>query len=415
MTLEQAGRKITYTLLAAQSLGSAGTITTATVASIVGAELSGQVELAGIPSSVTQLGGAFSALLVSFLSEKLGRRLGLGFGVGMGSLGALIAAFAVFKGSFILLLAGLLVSSSAQAAFKLGRFAAAEVNAPARRGQAVALVVLGSTVGSVIGPLLVAQSSEGARGLGINALVGPYGIVFLLYALAALVLFFFLYPEPRELAQQVTEAYPQPGVSATSARPLGLLLQQPGVIMAVVAMLIGYAVMVMMMGITSLHMKQHAHTLQAISLVFSAHTLGMFAFSTLTGWLVDHWGRLPIILLGSLMLIGSCLGAPLSTAFWPLVAGLFFLGLGWNFCYVGGSTLLIDQLSPLEKTRTQGINDWLIGLASAAAGGSSGLLLARIGYNGLGYFGAALSLIMLVVALWYSQTGRPSGGATVPV
>ena len=405
-TLRKSARAITATLFTAQSLGSAATITGATIASIIGAELSGRTSLAGLPGSVTQLGGAFSALLWSLMSERLGRRLGLSFGVMTGALGGFFASLAVMQESFYLLLISLVVMSSARASLNLGRFAAAEVNPPVSRGRAVAFVVLGGTVGSVVGPLLVDLSSSTARNLGINALAGPYAAIALLFGLAALALFFFLRPEPKFLALEVAKRYPQPNLDLTAARSLGTMLKQPGILVAVCAMVMGYAVMTLMMGITSLHMLQNAHTLRAISFVFAAHTLGMFAFSMVTGWLIDRWGRHPVIFWGTLMLITSCLIAPLSLKFWPLALALFLLGLGWNFCYVGGSTLLSDYLSPAEKARTQGVNDMTIGLASASASAISGFLLATIGYGGMGLVGATVSILLLMILLWHQMRPR---------
>jgi MFS family permease len=104
-----------------------------------------------------------------------------------------------------------------------------------------------------------------------------------------------------------------------------------------------------------------------ISIVISAHTFGMFAFSLISGQLVDRWGRGPVIMAGAAMLTLACLAAPLSPDVFPLGVSLFLLGLGWNFCFVGGSTLLADQLSPQERARTQGLNDLLVGLASPLA------------------------------------------------
>ena len=402
MTLTRASRHITTTLLAVQSLGSAGTIAAATVASIIGAELSGHTALAGLPASVGQLGGAFSALGWSLLSDRLGRRSGLALGVATGSVGAFLAVASVLQGSFVFLLLSLALMASAQASFNLGRFAAAEVNPPARRGRAVALVVLGGTVGSVVGPTLVGFSGGVATGLGANELAGPYAATFVLFAAAALVLALFLKPEPAQIALEVAKAHPQPEFDAGAARPLGVLFRQPAVVAAMAAMILGYAVMVMLMGITALHMKQHDHPLHTISLAFSAHTFGMFAFSVVTGWLIDRWGRKQVVVSGAVVLIAACLVAPLSTAFAPLALALFLLGLGWNFCYVGGSTLLSDNLSPAEKARTQGVNDLLIGLVAATSSVASGLVLATAGYGALSLLGAALSALLLCLLLWYA-------------
>lgn len=406
--LARAARAVSLTLLAAQSLGSAGTIVAATIAAIVGAELSGRTALAGLPASVTQLGTAGSALLWSFVSERLGRRGGLALGVMSGAAGALLAALAVIQGAFWLLLPGLVLMASGQASFNLGRFAAAEVNPPSRRGRAVALVVLGGTVGSVVGPALVALSGAAARRFGASELSGPYVVTALLFALASLVIALFLRPEPKRLARAVARAYPQPELTPGAKRPLAVLLRRPGVVTAMAAMVLGYAVMVMLMGITALHMKQNGYPLADVALVFSAHTFGMFAFSLLTGWLLDRWGRLPVLLAGAGLLLAACLLAPLSSAFAPLAAALFLLGLGWNFAYVGGSTLLSDQLSPAEKASAQGVNDLLIGVVSASSSLGAGLVLASAGYGAIALLGAGLALALLGVLVVYAGLERRS-------
>lgn len=394
----RSARNITATLFAVQGLGSAAVITSATIATIVGADITGRTSLAGFPAGVGQLGAAFSALLWSFIADRMGRRLGLALGLVIGASGAALAGFAVMQGSFVLLLLGLVIMASARASYNLGRFVAAEVNPPQRRGRAVAFVVLGGTVGSVLGPLLVASSSDVARGFGFNALAGPYVMAGVLFLLAGIVLFLFLYPEPKKLALEIAANDPKEKFDVGTARPFSVLIREPAILTAMASMVLGYAVMVLLMGITALHMKQNAYELGPISVVFSAHTFGMFAFSVLTGYLIDKWGRYPVIFSGAIILLASCLLAPLSTAFWPLFMALFLLGLGWNFCYVGGSTLLSDNLSPAEKAATQGTNDLFIGLMSATVSAVSGYLLATIGYGGLGIVGAVLSGLLLVIA-----------------
>jgi len=174
---------------------------------------------------------------------------------------------------------------------------------------------------------------------------------------------------------------------------------------AVAAMVIGQMVMIMLMVITALHMKDHQHGLTAVSLVFASHTLGMYAFSIISGRLTDRWGRGPVIVAGAGTLVLASLLAPISPNVLPLVVALFLLGLGWNFCYVGGSSLLADQLSPAERARTQGFNDMLIGLASAVGSLGSGFVFAALGYGVMGVVGAVASLIPLGLALWW-QVGQ---------
>ncbi|MDZ7705647.1 MAG: MFS transporter [Trueperaceae bacterium] len=401
----RAARRITYALFAGQALGSAGFIATAAIAAIVGAELSGRDSLAGLPAAVFGVGSALAALLWGLLMDRLGRRSSLTFGLLLGVLGAAGAVWAVAVGSFWLLLVGLLVMGNAKAALQLSRFVAAEVTPLAQRGRAVATVVLGGTVGAVVGPLTVAPMGRLAELNGLPAVSGAYLATLLLFVLSAALIFALLRPNPRDLARAIEddETRHRP---KRPARPLGQILRDPAVITAMSAMVFGQAVMVMLMVMTSLHMVQHDHGLGGVSVVISAHTLGMYAFSLFSGQLTDRWGRVPVIVSGAVVLVLSALAAPLSTLLIPLSVSLFLLGLGWNFCFVGGSALLSDQLSLEERARTQGFNDLLIGLVSAAASFSSGLVFATLGYAAMGILGALISLVPLYLTLRWARTQR---------
>jgi MFS family permease len=127
----------------------------------------------------------------------------------------------------------------------------------------------------------------------------------------------------------------------------------------------------------------------------------MFAFSFVSGRLADRWGRGWVILTGSGLLVLACTLAPLSPGVLPLSTALFLLGLGWNFCFVGGSTLLSDQLSHAERAKTQGANDLLIGLATAAISLGSGLMFALTSYTVVGTAGAVVSLVLLGMTGWW--------------
>jgi MFS family permease len=167
-------------------------------------------------------------------------------------------------------------------------------------------------------------------------------------------------------------------------------------------------VMVIPMSITSVHMKDHHHALSAISLVISAHTLGMFAFSMISGKMTDRWGRGLVIILGSIVLIFSCLMAAPSIHLLPLSVALFLVGLGWNFAYVAGSTLLADQLSPRERAKTQGFNDLLLNLSSGVSQIGSGMVYAVGGYGIMAVTAAAMAVVPLVLAVWWQLRGRPA-------
>jgi MFS family permease len=400
---EGIARKTTRTLFLSQSVVSAALITTGTVNAIAGADLSGVIAWAGLPTTVLLISAALGAFTWGLLMERTGRRGGLAIGLVLGAFGATSAGIAIWRGSFPLFLVGMAFLGLAQSAMQLGRFAAAEVNPAEKRGQAIANVVLGGTVGSIAGPLLVGPAGSLATRAGIDELVGPYGAGLVLFIIAATIVFIWLRPDPLQVAKELATQDQSIKQSSQSLRTVSDILRKPGVFVAIIAMVIGQVVMVMVMVITSLHMKALGHALTDISLVISSHTFGMFAFSIFSGRLVDRIGREPVIMVGSVILIIAGLSAGLSGEVLPIAISLFLLGLGWNLCYVGGSTLLTDQLSTAEQARMQGVNDLFVGSASAIGSLGSGFVFAAVGYQTMGIVGAGFAIVPLAFALWWTK------------
>ena len=400
--LSRLARKITWVLFANQSLASAGFIAAATINSIIGARLGGSASFAGVPSAVYLVGAAFAASAWGYVMDRVGRRNGMVAGLIIGVIGNALVLIAIGISSFSLFLTGMVLMGITNAAVVLGRFAAAEVNPPEHRGAAISNVVLGGTFGAIVGPLLVGPVGTLAGRLGMDELAGAYIATLVLFAISSVVVFVGLRPDPRDLGKQVAAAHPDPSFSATGeARPIFEILRQPAALVAVSAMALGQVVMVAIMVITSLHMSDHQHDLSDISAVIASHTFGMFAFSVISGRLADKWGRGPVILTGASTLLLSCIVAALSPDVFPLAVALFLLGLGWNFCFVGGSALLADQLSPLERSRTQGTNDLLVGLASATGSLGSGIVFAASNYTVIATVAGALALIPFLMSLFW--------------
>jgi len=402
---DRIARKITSVLFLVQSLSSAGFIAVFTVNALVGAELSGQPALAGVPEAVRVLGQAFAALAWGYIMEQIGRRRSFAMGQVVGVIGSVIAGGAVISRSFPLFLVGLALMGMARASADLGRFAAAEVHLPEKRGRAISHVVLGSPVGAVFGPLLVGPTGKLAQWAGVSELAGPYGVGFAGLILAASLIFAGLRPEPRDVGREIARLYPE-SVPRQGTRPLAEIVRRPGVIVAMVSLVFAQMVMMMPMSITSVHMKAHAHSLSGVSLVISLHALGMYAFSVISGQMADRWGRGQTIFLGAAMMLISCLMAAPSTALIPLLAALFLLGVGWNFAYVAGSALLADQLSPGERAKTQGFNDLLLNLTSAASQAISGVMYAVGGYDVMSLAAAAAAIVPLALAAWWWAAPR---------
>ncbi len=392
-------RKTTAVLFAQQSLASAGFIAAATLNAIVGAKLAGDARWAGVPSAVYLLAGAFAAFGWGHVFDAIGRRRGLVGGLGIGAVGSAIAFFAISKASFAAFMLGLMLMGIANAAVQLGRFAAAEVNPPDQRGRAISNVVVGGAVGSIIGPLVAGPAGQYFKPVSGDELAGAYIVAMALFAVGAIVVAAWLRPDPRDVGRELAAQYPQPKGAGGVPRSVWTIFRQPAAAVALLAMVFGQLVMVLVMVITSLHMRNHNHMLGDISIVISAHTFGMYAFSVVSGQLADRAGRAAVIIAGAVGLVLACIGATFSPDVLPLGAALFLLGLGWNFCYVGGSTLLADQLTPEERARTQGFNDLVVGLAGAAGSLLSGLIFAALGYAVMAYIAAAVAIIPLVAAI----------------
>src|SRR3990172_6125160 len=399
--LTKLARKITFILFLEQSLASAGFIAAATLNSIVGAKLSQHANWAGVPTAVSLLAGAFSAFIWGYVMDAIGRRGGLTLGLALGVVRSGFSFYAVAVSSFGWFLFGMIFMGIANAAVMLGRFAAAEVNPPNARGRAISNVVVGGTFGAVFGPNLVGPIGSWIKPIAGDELAGAYVVSFVLFAIGMITVFLGLRPDPRDVGRQVAEKYPEAQTGSGVTRSVLEVLRQPAAMTAVITMALGQVVMVLVMVITSLHMRDHQHGLADISLVISSHAFGMFAFSIISGRLADRFGRGPTILIGAGTLVLACLAATISPNVLPLGVALFLLGLGWNFCFVAGSALFADQLSQEERSRMQGFSDLLVGLSSAIGSLSSGLIFAAVGYNMMAYISAAMAFIpMIAVVVW---------------
>jgi MFS family permease len=384
-------RRLTWLLFFGQSLSSASFIAGSTIGAIVGAGLSGQPALAGVPAAAFGLGAALGAYPAARLMERVGRRKGLMLGYAIGVVGALLAGLAIMGGNFLAFLIGFGGMGIARGFSDLGRYAAAEMNPAAERGRAISLVVFGGTIGAIAGPALVAPMGDLAIWLKSPALAGPWFAAAALHALGLLLIGVFLRPDPSELARRYRETAGAP-TGKPVIRPLRVILAQPATRLALLSMVVGQLVMVMLMSITALHMTNHGHGLGDVAIITMAHTLGMYGLSMVTGRLADNFGRVPTIIAGAGLLILACALAPLSLATGLLALSMFLLGLGWNFGYVAGAALLTDSLTLAERGRVQGGSDLAVGLVSAFGSVQSGLLFAWTGFPNL-------SLISLIIVL----------------
>jgi MFS family permease len=406
-------RRLTATLFATQSLSSLGLTAAITVATIAASKLSGTPTLAGLPSTMLLAAAALVAYPAGRFMDRAGRRPGLALGFVASLAGALIAAASLQARAFPLLLLGFALLGLGRGALDMGRFAAAEIVPGEFRARAVSLVVLGGTVGGIGGPLVVAPMGQLALQAGWDELSGPYLAAAALYLLGSLVVFALLRPDPRDVGRRLSAGQTAADAPSPESPPrsFGQVLRLPRAQVAVAAMAAAQFVMVAIMGITPLHMTAHDHSLFAVSWVIAAHVTGMYGLSILTGYVADRLGRSLAIGLGALLLVGACLMAPLVQSVVLLAVALFTLGLGWNFCYVAGSSLLSDMLRPAERGRVQGSNDLLVSLTSAAGNLGSGVLFGTVGYAAIALVGIGLGVSLLAFTAILERPALAQTGA----
>jgi MFS family permease len=392
--LEAARRRSTRLLVASAALGSIAHIAGATVVVIAARELLGDRTLSGLPSTASIVGSAIGASLLSWLMLRRGRRTGLVVGLGMGLLGALVTTWSVLAGSFVLLLAGMLLFGFGNSSNQLSRYVAADMHPAPRRAWAIGLVVWAATVGAVLGPNLAPVAASLAAGSGMPELAGPFLVAGVIMGLAALLLWVFLRPDPYQLADVSSRLT---AGAAGGGVPMARILRRPRVAIAVIALVTGQVVMVGIMTMTPLHMSDHGHHLTSVGFVISAHAAGMFALSPVSARIAAWIGDIPTILVGIAVLATSATLAAIAPPDGGLLllVALFLLGYGWNLGFLAGSSLLVSGVEHQERTRTEGFADTLVLGSSAVASLSSGLVLAAAGFAALGL----LSMILLVIAV----------------
>jgi MFS family permease len=266
------------------------------------------------------------------------------------------------------------------------------------RAKAIGLIVFAGTVGAIGGPLLVDPSGDWAQMIGLPLETGPYLLGAFACLVALLLVFFLIKPDPLAIGKQFVDVLADGDVG--DKRPLLQIFSQPLAQLAVASMVVAQLVMTLIMVITPLHMSYLHHSTGAISGVIMAHTLGMFGLSGVTGWLIDKYGRISIIIVGAVILVMASLLTPLSEALPSLAFALFLLGLGWNFCFVAGSSLLSDTLHSTERGRAQGASDTLVALSSGAGSLATGAVFAVGGIIAISGVGLAVTLMLFALLLW---------------
>jgi MFS family permease len=375
-----------FVLATAQALFQTASVLVMTVGGLAGGQIASRPELATMPIAAMFLGTAATTFPASMWMSRVGRRTGFVTGSVVGIAGGLIAAFGIWVGSLLLLSLGTFCVGAYQAFAQFYRFAASEVADEAFRPRAISLVLGGGVVAALAGPML--------GRLGGPLLSPEYVGSFLLLALVSMIAAGVL------LGLHIPNAQAA-HLKADKGRSWGEIVTQPAYLVALFGAATGYGIMILAMTATPLAMAHHHHNLPTTATVIQLHVLGMFLPSFFTGSLIARCGVLRIMLLGVLLFAGHVTMSLTGTGFGSFAGALVLLGVGWNFLYIGGTTLLTTTYTPAEKGRAQATNDMTIFAVGLACSFSAGALLQFFGWQTLNMLllpwmgAAAVALIWL--------------------
>ena len=388
------------TLLVSQVCGSTAQSIAMAIGSIMAASITGTNTWSGLPVAVSGLGSALASWPLSRLMNRSGRRPGLALGYGLAVVGALLGMGGVAIRSFPLMLGGMALFGIGTTSNLLARYAAADVSSGVRRGRAMGLIVGGSTIGSIMGPILMSPALRVGARLGVPEVASAFLISVAGFTVAALVVEVFLRPDPLAMARQSQESM-DTGRPVGVARRLGEIFADVRVQIALATLSISQFVMISTTSISPVYLHDHGHNVQTIGVAVSFHLGGMYVTSPLSGWLCDRFGRLLMIAVGAGMLIVAVVLAALvpGSDRVLVIFALFLNGVGWNLAFVSGSALLTDALSPAERAPIQGLADLFMGLMGAFGAAAGGMILGLWGFTILNTLGAALVLLPLAVTL----------------
>lgn len=383
----------------AQALGLSGAPIVLLIGGLVGAELAPTPALSTLPVSVMVVGLALATIPASLLMKRVGRRRGFITGAILAGMAALLAAFALSRGSFLLFCLATLLIGGNTAFVQQYRFAASESVQPQYIGRAVSLVLLGGVIAGFLGPEVGKRTMDW---LSFGAYTGSFISLAILYAIAALVLLFL---------QEVAPAQEE---IAGVERPLRKVAAQPLYLTAILAGAISYGVMSFIMTATPVMMGViEGFSLAQTTLVIQSHIIAMYLPSLFTGFIVERLGMVKVMVTGVLLLLACVALGLVSTRFIHFWGALVLLGLGWNFLFVGGTVLLTRSYRPAERFKAQAANDFLIFGIQAFTSLSAGTVLFTANWKVLNLLNLPFLLAMLaVIFIWRRNLAiAPTGQA----
>ncbi len=385
-----------WLMVAAQGLFLTNNVVFIAINGLVGLSLAPYSWMATLPVMGYVVGGALATGPVAWTQSRWGRKVSFQLGLAVALLSSVMAAIAVFSGSFWLLVIATVVAGYYQANGQLYRFAAAELASPDYRERAVSMVVAGGLVGAVIGPNLAKWTQH----LGDAPFAGAYAALAVVALASMLVVHGVSFP-PEPPKKQ----------GAGGGRPLSVIMRQPVFIVSTAAAALGFGVMNLLMAASPIAMQICGHPFEDTALVLQWHVIGMFAPGFFTGHLIKRFGVVAIMSAGVVLNLLCIVIALSGIDVMQFLVSMFLLGVGWNFLFTAGTALSLKAYTPEEKDKAQGAINFCIFVVMMLSSFSSGALVTTAGWSILNYGSLVPVAIAGLAVLWYVLQQRSQRAA----
>ncbi|MCF0073012.1 MFS transporter [Dyadobacter sp. CY261] len=382
-----------FPLVSAQALYQTAAVLVAALSGLVGFNLAKDKSLATLPVALISVGTAAILIPASVFMKKYGRKRGFMVGVALGFVAGGLTAAGIYYTNFWLFVVGNMFIGAYGGFAQYYRFAAAESVAAEDRSKAISWVVSGGVFAAIAGPLLARLTKD----IGHLPFFYSYLSVSVLSIIAIGII-----SAVKEAGQQEDNN----GEVSHKERPLSIIAKQPVFIAALISSAVGFAVMVMVMTATPIAMKLCGHDADDSSIVIQWHVLGMFVPSFFTGNLVQKFGAVRIISLGILIFLTHVAFALTGTDFFHFVSGLIFLGVGWNFMFIGGTALLTRAYTPADRAKTQSFHDFAVYAVTTLSSFLAGAVLNLWGWEMVNMVAVPFLVVALVTIQWFGRVAQ---------
>jgi len=355
-------------------------------------------EYATLPVTLQHVGVMLSVFPAALLMQKMGRRFGFRIGSLFGMTGASVVGYGLYIANFYVMCLGGLLLGYAVASLQMYRFAAVELVPASHRAKAISWVTAGGVVAGIIGPSLARWTHD----LTIPLYLATFGAMVGVHLTVFTIMAFIRFPAMQEGAASAASATPP-----APPRPLAEIAAQPRFIVAVIAGMMSFGIMSFLMGASPLAIVACGLPHTEAHWVIFLHVMGMFVPSFFTGNLITRFGMLTVMGWGILALLAGVAAGLSGTTEWHFRFALMLNGLGWNFLFVGATTLVTTCYRPNERAKVQALNDFLVFGTTATASFMAGFLQERMGWEPLNWFSLSLLVVATLAVGWLWLQRQP--------